>query len=195
VHELGRTCRLSPATSAERGRFGRLWKYLPNKTFQAHMQYMNSFCMAIIQERRQEPAETLAGRKDLLSRILTSVHVRLPCSCACCCPASWLACPVQADGSPFSEADILDFLRNFLIAGRDTTAELLTWCVYLLSQHADVEAAVLAEIDTVIGAGPITMEALQQLKYTKAVLQETLRLYPPGTMRCTPRSRVAAPCP
>ena len=45
---------------------------------------------------------------------------------------------------------------------------------------SQVEAAVLAEIRDVIGTKPITMELVQQLRYLKAVLQETLRLYPPG---------------
>jgi cytochrome P450 len=76
---------------------------------------------------------------------------------------------------------MMDFLRNFLIAGRDTTAELLTWTVYMLSQNPDVETRVLTEIATVIGDAPLTYENVSQLKYLKAVLQEVLRLYPPGT--------------
>jgi cytochrome P450 len=98
-------------------------------------------------------------------------------------------CASQADGSDFTETEILDFLRNFLIAGRDTTAELLTWTVYMLSQNPDVEAHVLSEIASVIGDAPLTYENVNQLKYLKAVLQEVLRLYPPGMMRVFERLR------
>ena len=89
---------------------------------------------------------------------------------------------LQADGGEFSETEILDFLRNFLIAGRDTTSILLTFAVYMLSQHPDVEARVLDEIEAVIPDGAITYDKIVQLRYTKAVLQETLRLFPPGTV-------------
>ena len=86
---------------------------------------------------------------------------------------------LQADGKAVVEEEIVDFLKNFLIAGRDTTAELLTWCLHLLSQHPAIEAAVLDEIAAVVGDKSLTMELISQLRYLKCVLQEVLRLYPP----------------
>ncbi len=88
--------------------------------------------------------------------------------------------PLQDEGKQVDEAEVVDFLKNFMIAGRDTTAELLTWTVYMLSKHPEVEAAVLAEIQTVVGDQPLTMDVIQNLRYLKCVLQEVLRLFPPG---------------
>jgi len=70
-------------------------------------------------------------------------------------------------------------LVNFFIAGRDTTAILLTWTAYLLSQHPDIENKVVAEIDEVFQGKEPDFESLDKLVFLKAVLDETLRLYPP----------------
>ncbi|KAF8317440.1 cytochrome P450 monooxygenase pc-3 [Clavulina sp. PMI_390] len=74
---------------------------------------------------------------------------------------------------------IRDSLMNMLIAGRDTTATLLTFSLYFLSQHSDVLAKLRKEImDTI---GPIrrpTPESMREVKYLRAILNETLRLFP-----------------
>ncbi|KAF8317441.1 cytochrome P450 monooxygenase pc-3 [Clavulina sp. PMI_390] len=77
-------------------------------------------------------------------------------------------------------AIIRDSLMNMLVAGRDTTACLLTFATYLLSQHPDVLAKLRAEILDIIGpTTPPTSGTLRELKYLRAVLNETLRLFPP----------------
>ena len=56
----------------------------------------------------------------------------------------------------------------------------LSFCVYLLSLHPDVEAKVLAEFEEVVGdAEVMTLDLVRQCRYTKQVLHETLRLFPP----------------
>jgi len=72
-----------------------------------------------------------------------------------------------------------DFVFNFLIAGRDTTASLLTWTFYELSRHPEVEEKVIEEINSVIKDENANFKNIKLLKYTKWVLQEVLRLYPP----------------
>ncbi|MFN8371924.1 MAG: cytochrome P450 [Anaerolineae bacterium] len=64
-------------------------------------------------------------------------------------------------------------------AGHETTASLLTWTWYLLSQHPEVEAKLHAEIDSVLGGRAPTMADIPNLKYSKMVLDEALRLYSP----------------
>eukprot|EP00002_Diphylleia_rotans_P034921 TRINITY_DN7559_c0_g1_i1.p1 TRINITY_DN7559_c0_g1~~TRINITY_DN7559_c0_g1_i1.p1 ORF type:complete len:228 (+),score=54.86 TRINITY_DN7559_c0_g1_i1:82-765(+) len=71
-----------------------------------------------------------------------------------------------------------DMLRNMLIAGRDTTAVLLTWTFYELSQNPSVLERLVQEIDSVVGDGIPTSAQLEQMKYLKHVLNETLRLHP-----------------
>jgi len=74
-------------------------------------------------------------------------------------------------------------LRNetavLLMAGHETTANLLAWTWYLLSQAPEVEARLHAEIDSVLRGNLPTLADVPRLTYTRAVLDETLRLYPP----------------
>ena len=76
-----------------------------------------------------------------------------------------------------------DAIRNetavLFMAGHETTANTLAWALYLLSQAPEVEARFHAEIDGVLGARPPTLADLPELSYTRAILDETLRLYPP----------------
>ncbi|KAI6140943.1 cytochrome P450 [Pisolithus thermaeus] len=73
---------------------------------------------------------------------------------------------------------IRDEIMNILIAGRDTTASTLTFLVYMLSQHPDVLKRLRAEILSTVGSsGRPTSEDVEEMKYMRAVINETLRLY------------------
>ncbi|KAF9040806.1 cytochrome P450 monooxygenase pc-1 [Panaeolus papilionaceus] len=73
-----------------------------------------------------------------------------------------------------------DELVNLLVAGRDTTMCLLTFCVYVLTQHPEIEAHLREEIVDKVGAHQRpTYEAMRDMKYVRAFLNEVLRLYPP----------------
>ena len=77
-------------------------------------------------------------------------------------------------------------LLNILIAGRDTTAALLTNVWFLLAQRPDVHAILASDIASHVGyAKPPTYQQIQSMKYLRAVLNESLRLYPiiPGNSR------------
>jgi cytochrome P450 len=68
-------------------------------------------------------------------------------------------------------------LLNILLAGRDTTASLLSNVWFTLSQRPDVWAKLREEVDSLGGARP-TYEQIKEFKYLRAVLNESLRLYP-----------------
>lgn len=72
-----------------------------------------------------------------------------------------------------------DNLIGFFIVGHETSALSLTWALYLIGSNPDVQTKILHEIKEVIGGDPITYEHLSQLKYLTAVLNESLRLFPP----------------
>jgi len=85
---------------------------------------------------------------------------------------------------------------NFLLAGRDTTAALLTWTLFELAKNPHIKAKVrfqettlhielidilfkvIEEIDRVVKKEIPTAEELQDMEYTKRVLTEVLRLHP-----------------
>jgi cytochrome P450 len=80
---------------------------------------------------------------------------------------------------PMSDRLLVDEVLTLIVAGHETTASALNWLWYLLSRHPEVEARMHAEID--VWEENITdMGALLQLAYTRQVIDETLRLYPPG---------------
>lgn len=74
---------------------------------------------------------------------------------------------------------IRDQLLNILLAARDTTACLLTYVTYFLAVHPDVAEKLRQEVAHVCGDRPPTYEKIKKLKYMKAVIDETLRLFPP----------------
>lgn len=84
----------------------------------------------------------------------------------------------QKRGEDLSEDYLRDLVLNFLIAGRDTTAQALAWTFYYLCEHPEVEAKAREEIKDVCGVHGASYEDLQRLPYLQAVLQEALRLRP-----------------
>ncbi|MFD1736453.1 cytochrome P450 [Bacillus salitolerans] len=82
------------------------------------------------------------------------------------------------DGTRLQEKEIRDQVVTFIIAGHETTANVLSWMWYLVSQHPNVEDKLLKEIDTVLKGEPPTFEHLSKLPYSIQIFQETLRLYP-----------------
>ncbi|PPQ86768.1 hypothetical protein CVT25_012413 [Psilocybe cyanescens] len=75
---------------------------------------------------------------------------------------------------------IKDELVNLMVAGRDTTLSLLTFSMYMLTQHPDIEKQLRQEIfDKVGSSGRPTYEQMRDMKFMRAFLNEVLRLYPP----------------
>jgi cytochrome P450 len=94
------------------------------------------------------------------------------------------------DGQPLSPRQIHDEALTLLLAGHETTALALSWTWYLLAHHPDVDAAMQEELQTVLGGRLPTAADLPQLPYTRMVLTEALRLYPPAWLM-TRRAREA----
>lgn len=82
-------------------------------------------------------------------------------------------------GEPMSREQVRDEVMTFLGAGHETTANALSWTWMLLSQHPDVRERLQAEVDEVLAGRTPTAEDVDRLPYTMAVLQESMRLYPP----------------
>jgi cytochrome P450 len=95
------------------------------------------------------------------------------------------------DGEGLSPQEIRDEVITIFEAGHETTAVAMTFTWYLLSQHPEAEARLHAELDTVLGGRPPAYEDLPNLPYTRQVIEETMRLYPPAPA-VTGRRAVAA---
>lgn len=85
----------------------------------------------------------------------------------------------DAEGRPLSRQQVDDEVLTLVLAGHETTSVGLTWAWYLLAQHPDVEAALHAEVDHVLGDRLPGVDDLPHLVVTGQVVQEVLRLYPP----------------
>ncbi|EJD44086.1 cytochrome P450 monooxygenase pc-3 [Auricularia subglabra TFB-10046 SS5] len=81
----------------------------------------------------------------------------------------------EIDDPKLVRAEVL----NILLAARDTMASVLTFTIYCLTQHADVQAKLRAEIERVVGDRTPTSQEIRNMRYLRAVLNEVLRLFPP----------------
>ncbi len=72
-----------------------------------------------------------------------------------------------------------DEVAVMFLAGHETAGNALSWCWYLLSQHPNEEARLHREIDQVLNGRSPVYSDLKRLVYTRAILEETMRLYPP----------------
>jgi cytochrome P450 len=79
-----------------------------------------------------------------------------------------------------TDRQLRDEVMTLVAAGHETTANLLTWTFYLLSQHPEASARLTRELASVLGGRRPSLDDLARLLFTRAVLDEALRLYPPA---------------
>jgi cytochrome P450 len=83
-------------------------------------------------------------------------------------------------GATMSDAEVLDEVMTLVVAGHETTASTLNWTWWLLATHPGTEAQVAAEQAAVGDLGPASYADLIRVPYTRQVVDESMRLYPPG---------------
>ena len=95
---------------------------------------------------------------------------------------SWLiAARDDETGATMTDSDLRDEMLTLLLAGHETTTNALCWTYHLLAGHPEVAARLHAELDEVLDGGrPPTVEDLPRLNFTRAVVDESMRLYPPA---------------
>lgn len=93
---------------------------------------------------------------------------------------SSLAAQRAANGArPADDKQMRDELMTLLLAGHETTAATLAWTWYELARNPEAARRVEAEVNEVLAGRPATVEDVGRLAYTRAVVDEVLRLYPP----------------
>lgn len=85
-------------------------------------------------------------------------------------------------GEGLTQREKRDNLIGFFIAGHETTALTLTWALYLCGMHKPTADRIRAEVLDVCGKGDVSFDHMADLKFTQAVIDETMRLYPPAPM-------------
>jgi cytochrome P450 len=94
------------------------------------------------------------------------------------------------DAGEMAAQQVRDEVITFIGAGAETSANALSWTWYLLARHSEVAEGVQQEIATVLGGRRPTLDDIPQMPYSRQVLDETLRLYPPAAV--LPRQANAA---
>jgi cytochrome P450 len=83
------------------------------------------------------------------------------------------------DFPEFDHRQAIDEMKQYLWAGTETTALTLAWSLYLLSTHPETLVRIREEAYSVCGDRDPQWNEVQQLTYTRMVIQETMRLFPP----------------
>jgi cytochrome P450 len=83
-------------------------------------------------------------------------------------------------GDAMSERALIDEVMTLVVAGHETTASALNWTWYLLAHHPQAEARLHAEIDSAPAVSAPSLAQMESLAFTQQVINEALRLYPPG---------------
>jgi len=89
------------------------------------------------------------------------------------------AAVADPDMPEFDHQQAVDEIKQYLWAGTETTALTLSWALYLTSKHPEAAVRIRREGETVCGDRDPTPDDYSKLQYTRAVIQETMRLYPP----------------
>ncbi len=137
-----------------------LFDLLPSKRrrmFQAGKARLDATIERMIAERRGNAADT----GDLLSMLL-------------------LATDTEGDGLGMSDQQLRDEAITLFIAGHETTANALTWTWLLLARNPVMETRLHEEVDRVLGDRLPTMDDLGSLPVARAIIAESMRLYPPA---------------
>ena len=86
----------------------------------------------------------------------------------------------ETDGTAMTDEQVRDEALTLFLAGHETTANALTWTWYLLSQNPESETKLHDELRAELNGRLPAFDDLSSLKYTEAVLAESMRLYPPA---------------
>jgi cytochrome P450 len=125
-----------------------------NRKVREAVRRLDAIIYAIIERRRRSPA----SQADLLSRLLAAQ---------------------DEDGGRMTDTQLRDEVMTFFLAGHETTSLLLSWTLYLLAGHPEVQGRLGHDLQAAMNGRPPTLAELGGLPYLDAVLCETLRLYPP----------------
>lgn len=149
------------------------------KTHEKCIKILHEFSNKVIQERREELKKRAEERKKVptvpedqdINAFGYKKHL------------AFLDLLINAseDGAVLSKEDIREEVDTFMFEGHDTTSAAISWALYLLGGHPDIQKRAMEEIDGVTGPEEeyrVTMKDLNEMKYLECCIKEALRLYP-----------------
>ena len=139
--------------------------------------FIRAYCYSILDsKRRQQQRSEIAGNT----------------AAAAAAELDIITVAIASNG--FTDEDLVDQMMTFLAAGHETTASALTWAVYLLAKHPEMQRRLRDEVHASQLPSPVeeppqtpllpasclvTAELMDQMPYLNAFCRETLRLFPP----------------
>jgi len=127
-----------------------------NREFRAAMQFLDRLMYGLLAERRQSGTH----HDDLLDLLLQARD--------------------EETGEGLTDQELRDEALTIFAAGHETTANALAWTWYLLATHPEAKARFHEEVDRVLQGRTPHADDLQHLPYTRAIFEESLRMYPPA---------------
>jgi cytochrome P450 len=145
--------------------FGELIEKIPifpiNKGFQQAKKKLDTLVLNMIEQHRESIDKNIE-RNDLLYTLLEVQDQ-------------------EAGIKKMTDEQLKDEVMTIFLAGHETTANTLTWTLYLLAEHQQIGLGLENELKSVLGTKKyLTMVDLPKLEYTKKIITESLRLYPPA---------------
>ncbi|HVJ94994.1 MAG TPA: cytochrome P450 [Labilithrix sp.] len=131
-----------------------------NIRFQRALKTLDKIVYRLIADRRARAGSRRDYGNDLMGMLMAAVD--------------------DTDATGMSDRQLRDEVITMVLAGHETTANLLCWTFHLLAKHPEIEQRVREEARRVLGDRDPKFEDVRALQYTKSVLEETLRLYPPA---------------
>jgi cytochrome P450 len=132
---------------------------LPFRRMMASAEGLERNIRSLIQHRREAAGGDRAAGRDALS-ILVEAH--------------------DEDGSRLTDDELIGHTTALFVAGHETTASALTWTLFLLDRHPRVLDALLDELEGELHGDQPTVEQMSRLPLLDGVINESLRLFPPG---------------
>lgn len=153
------------ANQRKQGYLELFWLPTPiNLRYKAAVKKMDDFIYKLIRQRRINGKDS----GDLLSMLMKVVD--------------------SLDGTGMTEIQLRDELVSLMLAGHETTANILSWIFMLLCHNSNVKSKLIVELETVLNNRLPQVEDINSLRYTQQIIKESLRLYPP--VYAIPRSPI-----
>ncbi|KDR14497.1 cytochrome P450 4c3-like [Zootermopsis nevadensis] len=131
--------------------------------------FLHSFTNQVIKERREEYRNNIKSQENNMPKSKRRRLAFLD-----------LLIEMSENGGLLSDSDIREEVDTFMFEGHDTTSLAISWTMYLLGCHPEIQEKVVHELKDIFGDSDreATYEDLQQMKYLEQVIKESLRLYP-----------------